>query len=63
MLVFNPAAPSRSAPPQARHVLRALSGAVVGFIDNSKPNFSHLADDIVCPSPLLLQENIGVAKT
>jgi hypothetical protein len=26
--------------------LAALEGKVVGFIDNSKPNFHHLADDL-----------------
>ena len=26
--------------------LQSLQGKVVGFIDNSKPNFNHLTDDI-----------------
>ena len=31
---------------EVRQTLVALAGKVVGFIDNSKPNFSHLADDL-----------------
>jgi hypothetical protein len=30
----------------ARPALSSLSGTVVGFIDNAKPNFGLLADDI-----------------
>jgi len=30
----------------ARARLAGLSGAVVGFIDNAKPNFDHLVDDL-----------------
>jgi len=35
--------------PAANDVLQtttALAGKVVGFIDNSKPNFNHLVDDL-----------------
>lgn len=46
ILVFNPAAPSQSKPPQLRLTLDALAGKVVGFIDNGKLNFNHLVDDI-----------------
>jgi hypothetical protein len=42
----------------ARHRLDTLAGKVVGFIDNSKPNFHHLADDLA----QLLQEHHGVAR-
>jgi hypothetical protein len=59
MLVFNPKAPGRSVPLQRNHVFPALHGKVVGFIDNSKPNFSDLADDIA----ELLISNYGVAST
>lgn len=38
--------------------LDTLIGKVVGFIDNSKPNFNHLADDLAN----LLVERHGVAK-
>ena len=46
MLVFNPAAPGRSMPHQPGHVFPSLPGKIVGFIDNSKPNFKLLADEI-----------------
>lgn len=29
-----------------RQTLASLSGKVVGFIDNTKPNFNHLIDDL-----------------
>jgi len=38
--------------------LTSLRGKVVGFIDNSKPNFSFLADDLA----ELLQSRHGVAQ-
>jgi len=49
VLLFDPTAPRRTeerdnAP--ARLGLVKLSGAVVGFIDNAKPNFHHLVDDL-----------------
>ncbi len=31
---------------QAARALTGLAGKVVGFIDNSKPNFNHLVDDL-----------------
>ena len=46
MHVFNPAAPSHNKPQQLRQTLDALAGKVVGFIDNGKPNFNHLVDDL-----------------
>lgn len=30
----------------ARQALAGLAGKVVGFIDNAKPNFDHLVDDL-----------------
>ena len=49
--VYDPTAPFvEQAPEQplreARLKLKSLSGKVVGFIDNSKPNFSNLIDAI-----------------
>lgn len=38
--------------------LPTLQGKVVGFIDNSKPNFSFLADDLA----ELLMKKYGVAR-
>jgi hypothetical protein len=41
-----------------QHTLTALTGKVVGFIDNSKPNFSLLVDDL---AELLVTQH-GVAR-
>lgn len=46
MLVFDPAAPAHNEPQQSRQVLDGLAGKVIGFIDNAKPNFNHLVDDL-----------------
>lgn len=51
VVLFDPTAPREnsagSGSPQAQSgpPLR-LNGAVVGFIDNAKPNFNHLVDDL-----------------
>ncbi len=42
----------------ARPALAGLRGAVVGFIDNAKPNFNHLVDDLA----ELLTSRYGVAR-
>jgi len=47
LTLYDPTAPGEEAeagPPRAG--LAGLSGAVVGFIDNAKPNFDHLVDDL-----------------
>jgi hypothetical protein len=44
--VFDPTAPSRNTPVAVRRRLDTLAGKVVGFIDNTKPNFNHLIDDL-----------------
>ncbi len=48
VMLFDPTAPrGGSAQPAATVVKRiALTGAVIGFIDNAKPNFHHLVDDL-----------------
>jgi hypothetical protein len=33
-------------PEQAQQLLAGLAGKVVGFIDNAKPNFNYLVDDL-----------------
>jgi len=43
-------------PDGAANVLNGLAGKVVGFIDNSKPNFNHLVDDLAA----LLTARYGV---
>lgn len=44
MLVYSPLATRFPESRQLQHPLERLEGTVVGFIDNSKPNFSQLAD-------------------
>ena len=48
MILFDPSAPPRTAPDGAQAPLARvnLDGAVVGVIDNAKPNFNHLAADL-----------------
>jgi GTP-sensing pleiotropic transcriptional regulator CodY len=41
-LVYDPTAPRRVVAAEAGATLATLSGKVVGFIDNAKPNFDHL---------------------
>lgn len=58
ILLYDPTAPrSDAAAKPAQHGLK-LAGAVVGFIDNAKPNFHHLVDDLA----ELLQSRYGVAR-
>ena len=45
--ILDPAAPAGVAQAErAFKPLATLQGKVVGFIDNSKPNFNHLVDDL-----------------
>ena len=47
VLVYDPTAPLRQQrPAQSGPALSQLTGISVGFIDNSKPNFNHLVDDL-----------------
>ncbi len=43
--LYDPTAP-RSDTVSGQNARAALAGAVVGFIDNAKPNFNHLVDDL-----------------
>ena len=56
--ILEPTAPLGVSPLGAWKPLDALQGKVVGFIDNSKPNFNLLADDLA----QLLVERYGVAS-
>lgn len=57
-IVLDPVAPAGVASSnQVFHALPTLQGKVVGFIDNSKPNFNFLADDL----GELLMSKYGVA--
>lgn len=46
VLLYDPTATRREGPQPAGVKLASLSGRVVGFIDNAKPNFNHLVDDL-----------------
>ena len=57
--LFNPTAP-RHAGERAHSPVhfRGLAGAAVGFIDNAKPNFNHLVDDLA----EILTAQYGIAR-
>ena len=57
-LILEPAVRGGIARREAWRPLDTLRGKVVGFIDNSKPNFNHLADDLA----ELLVSRHGVAS-
>jgi hypothetical protein len=57
-VILDPVAPAGSAATHRWQPLDRLQGKVVGFIDNSKPNFHYLVDDIA----ELLVEKYGVAS-
>ena len=46
VLLYDPTAPRRDEPGKTARKLATLSGKVVGFIDNAKPNFNYLVDDL-----------------
>jgi hypothetical protein len=59
LTILDPVAPAGvAATARAFRPLATLQGKVVGFIDNSKPNFSFLADDLT----ELLMTRYGVAR-
>ena len=45
-LVYEPVAPCLTQLRESRPPLDSLAGKVIGFIDNSKPNFNHLVEDL-----------------
>lgn len=58
--LFDPTAPCNTAPQSgiSQSQFKGFSGAVVGFIDNAKPNFHHLVDDLA----EVLGSRYGVAR-
>ncbi len=46
MVVLSPVSTGVRASQQSQRTLTEVAGKVIGFIDNSKPNFSHLVDDL-----------------
>ena len=61
LLVYEPIAPCLTRPRESRHSLDSLAGKVIGFIDNSKPNFNWLVDEL---SQILIEKHgvKGVVK-
>ena len=57
MLVLEPVPSQPGEARLSRRTLDGLAGKVVGFIDNAKPNFNHLVDDLA----ELLTSRYGVA--
>lgn len=58
VVLFDPTAPRQESTRADERTLSGLKGAVVGFIDNAKPNFNHLVDDLAD----LLVARYGVAR-
>ena len=58
VLLYDPTATRQADTAKTGLTLDSLSGKVVGFIDNAKPNFNHLVDDIAD----LLVSNYGVKQ-
>ena len=58
VLLYDPTAPRQVETAPAQPKLETLSGKVVGFIDNAKPNFDHLVDVL---ADLLVRKH-GVAR-
>ena len=46
VLLFDPTAPRQEPGREVSRSLDGLAGTVVGFIDNAKPNFEYLVDDL-----------------
>lgn len=46
LTLYDPTAPRAEAAAAGPARGTVLAGAVIGFIDNAKPNFNHLADDL-----------------
>ncbi len=44
--VYDPTAAAGDGPQLARRTLTSLKGKTVGFIDNAKPNFNFLVEDL-----------------
>jgi hypothetical protein len=58
VLLYDPTATREDGLPRKRARLDTLAGKVVGFIDNAKPNFDHLVEDL----GRILMAQHGVAR-
>ncbi|MBS0321064.1 MAG: hypothetical protein JSR18_11025 [Proteobacteria bacterium] len=56
--LYDPTGVALPAAAGIQRTFTALAGKVVGFIDNSKPNFNFLVEDLAA----LLQRDFGVAE-
>ena len=56
--VFDPVAPRQAGDRELGRALDSLKGKAIGFIDNAKPNFQYLVDDLA----ELLVGKYGVAS-
>ena len=57
-VIIDPTAPQRAHAAVGSRRIDSLQGKVVGFVDNAKPNFDHLAAEI----GTLLTERHGAAR-
>ena len=58
ILVYEPVAPCLTPSRQSPRPLDRLDGRIIGFIDNSKPNFNYLVEDL---SRVLIEKH-GVTR-
>lgn len=58
VLLFDPTAPRHEDKQMIGRSLSGLAGKIVGFVDNAKPNFDHLVDDLA----ELLVSKYGVSR-
>ena len=58
VLLYDPTAPRHEDKQTVWRSLSGLTGKVVGFVDNAKPNFDHLVDDLAD----LLMSKYGVSR-
>ena len=58
VMLFDPRPPMAETAGQALGAIGSLAGKVVGFIDNAKPNFREMVDDLA----ELLMARHGVAR-
>ena len=58
VILFDPTAPRRVDNQTVGRSLSGFAGKVVGFVDNAKPNFDHLVDDLAD----LLVSRFGVSR-
>jgi hypothetical protein len=58
VLLYDPTAPRQPDAGKVHGKLETLAGKIVGFIDNAKPNFDHLVDDLA----RLLVTKYGVTR-